>query len=179
MPPGIFKSTCKIDITWFPFDDQRCEMKFGSWTYDGFQVRNILKWGQRYFRTYQPTRTTCFYILSAVFSSTLIFLFFLFLLFFFFFFYLCTSSDVPFLSFFLILYQEDCFLESKKKLEKKNVNRSVIPSSILPTYILLTKRVLDNSSELQKKKNKERRENINKQEDKSHFFTNYRMSIIL
>lgn len=35
---GIFKSTCKIDITWFPFDDQRCEMKFGSWTYDGFQV---------------------------------------------------------------------------------------------------------------------------------------------
>ena len=22
IPPGIFKSTCKIDITWFPFDDQ-------------------------------------------------------------------------------------------------------------------------------------------------------------
>lgn len=38
VPPGIFKSTCKIDITWFPFDDQRCEMKFGSWTYDGYQV---------------------------------------------------------------------------------------------------------------------------------------------
>ena len=38
IPPGIFKSTCKIDITWFPFDDQDCEMKFGSWTYDGFQV---------------------------------------------------------------------------------------------------------------------------------------------
>lgn len=38
VPPGIFKSTCKIDITWFPFDDQRCEMKFGSWTYDGDQV---------------------------------------------------------------------------------------------------------------------------------------------
>lgn len=38
VPPGIFKSTCKIDITWFPFDDQTCEMKFGSWTYDGFQV---------------------------------------------------------------------------------------------------------------------------------------------
>lgn len=41
VPPGIFKSTCKIDITWFPFDDQRCEMKFGSWTYDGYQVRTI------------------------------------------------------------------------------------------------------------------------------------------
>lgn len=38
IPPGIFKSTCKIDITWFPFDDQKCDMKFGSWTYDGFQV---------------------------------------------------------------------------------------------------------------------------------------------
>uniref|UniRef100_A0A8D9AHI9 Neuronal acetylcholine receptor subunit alpha-7 n=2 Tax=Cacopsylla melanoneura TaxID=428564 RepID=A0A8D9AHI9_9HEMI len=38
IPPGIFKSTCKIDITWFPFDDQRCEMKFGSWTYDGLQL---------------------------------------------------------------------------------------------------------------------------------------------
>ena len=40
IPPGIFKSTCKIDITWFPFDEQKCEMKFGSWTYDGFQVFN-------------------------------------------------------------------------------------------------------------------------------------------
>ncbi|CAG2166031.1 unnamed protein product [Oppiella nova] len=35
---GIFKSTCKIDITWFPFDDQKCDMKFGSWTYDGFAL---------------------------------------------------------------------------------------------------------------------------------------------
>ena len=38
IPPGIFKSTCKIDITWFPFDDQDCKMKFGSWTYNGFKV---------------------------------------------------------------------------------------------------------------------------------------------
>ena len=38
IPPGMFKSTCKIDITWFPFDDQSCEMKFGSWTYNGFKV---------------------------------------------------------------------------------------------------------------------------------------------
>jgi hypothetical protein len=41
IPPGIFKSTCKIDITWFPFDDQQCKMKFGSWTYDGFMVSTI------------------------------------------------------------------------------------------------------------------------------------------
>ena len=38
IPPGIFKSSCQIDITWFPFDDQDCEMKFGSWTYNGFNV---------------------------------------------------------------------------------------------------------------------------------------------
>lgn len=43
IPPGIFKSTCKIDITWFPFDDQHCDMKFGSWTYDGFQLDLVLK----------------------------------------------------------------------------------------------------------------------------------------
>ncbi|KAF2369035.1 Neurotransmitter-gated ion-channel ligand-binding domain [Trinorchestia longiramus] len=38
IPPGIFKSTCKIDITWFPFDDQKCKMKFGSWTHSGWQL---------------------------------------------------------------------------------------------------------------------------------------------
>ena len=37
-PPAKFRSSCKIDITYFPFDDQICELKFGSWTYDGFQV---------------------------------------------------------------------------------------------------------------------------------------------
>ncbi|KAG5443677.1 Neuronal acetylcholine receptor subunit alpha-4 [Clonorchis sinensis] len=35
MPPAIFKSNCKIDIKSFPFDEQTCHMKFGSWTYDG------------------------------------------------------------------------------------------------------------------------------------------------
>jgi len=43
IPPGIFKSTCLIDITWFPFDDQDCEMKFGSWTYNGFKLDFQLK----------------------------------------------------------------------------------------------------------------------------------------
>ncbi|XP_064608997.1 neuronal acetylcholine receptor subunit alpha-10-like [Liolophura sinensis] len=37
-PPAKLRSSCKIDITYFPFDDQSCKMKFGSWTYDGFQV---------------------------------------------------------------------------------------------------------------------------------------------
>ena len=43
IPPGIFKSSCPIDITWFPFDDQDCEMKFGSWTYNGFKVNFMLQ----------------------------------------------------------------------------------------------------------------------------------------
>lgn len=35
VPPGILKLSCKIDITYFPFDDQMCHLKFGSWTYSG------------------------------------------------------------------------------------------------------------------------------------------------
>ena len=34
VPPGLFLSTCKIDVAWFPFDEQKCDMTFGSWTYD-------------------------------------------------------------------------------------------------------------------------------------------------
>ncbi|TGZ67370.1 hypothetical protein CRM22_004828 [Opisthorchis felineus] len=37
-PPAKLRSACKIDITYFPFDDQSCTMKFGSWAYDGWQV---------------------------------------------------------------------------------------------------------------------------------------------
>lgn len=35
---GIFKSTCHIDVRWFPFDVQRCDLKFGSWTYAGWSL---------------------------------------------------------------------------------------------------------------------------------------------
>ncbi|XP_050443487.1 acetylcholine receptor subunit alpha-like isoform X2 [Adelges cooleyi] len=37
-PPAIFKSSCEIDVEFFPFDEQTCVLKFGSWTYDGFKV---------------------------------------------------------------------------------------------------------------------------------------------
>ena len=41
-PIAKLRSTCKIDITYFPFDDQMCFLKLGSWAYDGFQV-DVLK----------------------------------------------------------------------------------------------------------------------------------------
>ena len=32
--PASFRSTCPIDVTHFPFDQQTCTMKFGSWTFE-------------------------------------------------------------------------------------------------------------------------------------------------
>lgn len=34
----LFQSSCTIDVTYFPFDQQTCVMKFGSWTFNGDQV---------------------------------------------------------------------------------------------------------------------------------------------
>ncbi|KYN04699.1 Neuronal acetylcholine receptor subunit alpha-3 [Cyphomyrmex costatus] len=34
---GIFRSSCDINVEFFPFDEQRCALKWASWTYDGYQ----------------------------------------------------------------------------------------------------------------------------------------------
>ena len=35
---GIFKSMCEVDVTYFPFDEQECFLKFGSWSFDSSKV---------------------------------------------------------------------------------------------------------------------------------------------
>eukprot|EP00794_Sanderia_malayensis_P007427 gene7427-8249_t len=36
--PQVFKSACKLDISEYPFDKQRCMMLFGSWSHDSSEV---------------------------------------------------------------------------------------------------------------------------------------------
>ncbi|XP_061644515.1 neuronal acetylcholine receptor subunit alpha-9-II isoform X2 [Phyllopteryx taeniolatus] len=36
--PAITKSSCVVDVSYFPFDSQECNLTFGSWTYNGNQV---------------------------------------------------------------------------------------------------------------------------------------------
>uniref|UniRef100_A0A4W5MD32 Cholinergic receptor nicotinic alpha 10 subunit n=1 Tax=Hucho hucho TaxID=62062 RepID=A0A4W5MD32_9TELE len=36
--PVITKSSCKVDVSFFPFDAQQCRFTYGSWTYNGNQM---------------------------------------------------------------------------------------------------------------------------------------------
>uniref|UniRef100_A0A1I7XM46 Cation transporter family protein n=1 Tax=Heterorhabditis bacteriophora TaxID=37862 RepID=A0A1I7XM46_HETBA len=42
VPPGILKLSCKIDITYFPFDDQMCHLKNGEWNLLGAEITYII-----------------------------------------------------------------------------------------------------------------------------------------
>jgi nicotinic acetylcholine receptor, invertebrate len=33
---ALSESFCQIDIEYFPYDKQKCTMKFGGWSYNGF-----------------------------------------------------------------------------------------------------------------------------------------------
>ncbi|KAA0201551.1 hypothetical protein HAZT_HAZT005446 [Hyalella azteca] len=38
MPPATVKTECPMDLTYWPFDTQTCEIYMGSWTRHGFQI---------------------------------------------------------------------------------------------------------------------------------------------
>ena len=38
-PPAIYKAYCDIDVAYFPFDEQHCSLKFGTWSFDGLKVQ--------------------------------------------------------------------------------------------------------------------------------------------
>ena len=57
-PPAIYHSSCEMDVEYFPFDEQTCVMKFGSWTYDGFQVEKFI-WIQFFYIFFSPTEDFC------------------------------------------------------------------------------------------------------------------------
>jgi len=38
LAPTMFTSICKMDIKFFPFDEQHCELEFGSWSYDSSRI---------------------------------------------------------------------------------------------------------------------------------------------
>ena len=37
-PAGVFETSCKIDITFYPYDSQICALEFGTWAYTSKQV---------------------------------------------------------------------------------------------------------------------------------------------
>lgn len=38
LSPNLIKSSCKINVKYFPWDTQTCKLKFGSWTFDGVKL---------------------------------------------------------------------------------------------------------------------------------------------
>ncbi|BES90609.1 nicotinic acetylcholine receptor [Nesidiocoris tenuis] len=51
---GIYKSSCHIDVQYFPFDIQSCHMKWASWTYDGYQLELVQQTKEGDVSNYQP-----------------------------------------------------------------------------------------------------------------------------
>ncbi|KAJ8304992.1 hypothetical protein KUTeg_018575 [Tegillarca granosa] len=51
-PPARLRSSCKVDITYFPFDIQTCHLKFGSWSYNMAQVDLVSQYEEANLQNY-------------------------------------------------------------------------------------------------------------------------------
>lgn len=38
VPPSIFQAECPLDLTYWPYDTQKCVLLFGSWTKNGWEI---------------------------------------------------------------------------------------------------------------------------------------------
>ncbi|VDM63562.1 unnamed protein product [Angiostrongylus costaricensis] len=47
VPPAVYKSSCIIDVEYFPFDEQVCSLTFGSWTFKKDEVQISYLMGKR------------------------------------------------------------------------------------------------------------------------------------
>ncbi|ETN73626.1 Neurotransmitter-gated ion-channel ligand binding domain protein [Necator americanus] len=47
VPPAVYKSSCIIDVEYFPFDEQVCSLTFGSWTFRKEEVQISYHMGKR------------------------------------------------------------------------------------------------------------------------------------
>ncbi len=65
--PHVFKSACALSIGEYPFDTQRCELQFGSWTHDNSEMLisitgNAISKDKHYYiqnKAWKQTKSTC------------------------------------------------------------------------------------------------------------------------
>ena len=43
-------------MSWFPFDEQECRLKFGSWTYDSGRINLDISEGTKYSDVYEESK---------------------------------------------------------------------------------------------------------------------------
>ncbi|CAB3400263.1 unnamed protein product [Caenorhabditis bovis] len=48
VPPAVYKSSCLIDVEYFPFDEQVCSLTFGSWSFGNDELQLSYLSGKRH-----------------------------------------------------------------------------------------------------------------------------------
>ena len=59
--PTVLKSVCRVNVRYFPFDTQNCQLQFGSWSHHGLELdflnRNPTGTSVVYFSKYSKNRS--------------------------------------------------------------------------------------------------------------------------